>query len=182
MRLNQSLILQSYTMKTLVKRSSSKYLMLFLLLFLGTEFYAQYGYGGGGYGYGRGGYGYGRQRSAIPQADETPKKEEPKTAEELVDGEMPSITEALQLNDFETAVLSSVLKKYVQERIELSILKLSPEKTREAMEKITERQDEELKSGLPLEKYEAFVELQKNGVAKTIKNNKKKKKRKKDKT
>ncbi len=169
-------------MKTLVKRRSSKYLMLFLLLFTGTEFYAQYGYGGGGYGYGRGGYGYGRQRSAIPQAQETPKKEEPKTAEELVDGEMPSITKALELNEFETAVLSSVLKKYVQERIEAQILKLPPEKMREVYENITKRQDEELKAGLPLEKYEAFVELQKNGVAKTLKNKKKKKKRKKNKT
>ena len=168
-------------MKTLVKIRSSKYLMLFLLLFVGSEFYAQYGYGGAGYGYGRGGYGYGRQRSAIPQAQETPKKEEPKTAEELVDAEMPSITEALELNDFETAVLSSVLKKCVQERIEAQILKLPPEKMREVYENITKRQDEELKAGLPIEKYEAFVELQKNGVSKTLKK-KKKKKRKKDKT
>ena len=169
-------------MKTLVQRRGFKLLMLFFLLSAGTEIYAQYGYGSGGYGYGRGGYGYGRQRSAIPQANETPKKEEPKTAEELVDDEMPSIAEALELNDFEVAVLSSVLKKYVQERIEAQILKLPPEKMREVYEKITERQDEELKAGLPLEKYEAFVELQKNGVAKTIKNNKKKKKkRKKDK-
>lgn len=170
-------------MKNILKGSNGRYVLLFFLLLCGTEFYAQYGYGrgGGGYGYGRGGYG--RQRSTIPQATETPKKEEPKTASELVDDEMPSIAEALQLNDFEVAVLSSVLKKYVQERIELSILKLPPEKTREAMEKITERQDEELKAGLPLEKYEAFVELQKNGVAKTIKKNKKKKKkRKKDKS
>jgi hypothetical protein len=169
-------------MKTLIKGIGSKYILLLFLLFVGTEFYAQYGYGSGGYGYGRGGYGYGRQRSAIPQANETPKKEEPKTADEMVDDEMPAIAEALELNDFEVAVLSSVLKKYVQERIEAQILKLPPEKMREVYEKITERQDEELKAGLPLEKYEAFVELQKNGVAKTIKNNKKKKKkRKKDK-
>ena len=54
---------------------------------------------------------------------------------------------------------------------------------REVYDKITQRQDEELKASLPLEKYEAFVELQKNGVDKTIKKNKKEKKkqRKKDK-
>lgn len=171
-------------MKVLLKSSFTRTLVLLVLVLTASECYAQYGYGQqqGGYGYGRGGYGYGRQRSAVPRAQETPKKEDPKTAEQIVDGEMPSITEALQLNEFETAVLSSVLKKYVQERIEAQILKLPPEKMREVFEKITERQDEELKAGLPLEKYEAFVELQKNGVAKTIKNNKKKKKkRKKDK-
>ena len=49
---------------------------------------------------------------------------------------------------------------------------------REFYQKITKRQDEELKAGLPLEKYEAFVELQKNGVAKTIKKKKKEKRKK----
>ncbi|UWX56155.1 hypothetical protein NYZ99_07675 [Maribacter litopenaei] len=155
-------------------------LVMCFFLFLGAEVYSQYGYGNGGYGYGRG-YGYGSQRAAIPQAQATPKEEEPKTAEELVDGEMPGIKEALQLNDFETAILSSILKKYVQERIEARILKLEPEKMREVYENITLRQDEELKASLPLEKYEAFVELQKNGVDKTIKKNKKQKKKQKKK-
>ncbi len=160
---------------------------LFTLLLTGVELQAQYGYGGGGYGYGRGsgyggrGSGYGRGRSGIPQAQEPQKEPENLTAEEIVDNEMPSIAEALELNEFETAVLSSVLKKYVQERIEMQILKLTPDKMREKMEKITERQDEELKAGLPMEKYEAFVELQKNGVAKTNKEKKKKEKRKKKK-
>ena len=165
-------------MKKVVKSGSIKFFILLSILFTSSEIYAQYGYGGGGYGYGRGGYGYGRQRSTIPQAQETPKEPEPKTAEQLVDGEMPSLTEALDLNDFEQAVLSSVLKKYVQERIEAQILKLPPEKMREVYENITKRQDEELKAGLPLEKYEAFVALQKEGVAKTLKKKKKEKRKK----
>ena len=165
-------------MKKVVKSGSLKFLILLSILFTSSEIYAQYGYGGGGYGYGRGGYGYGRQRSSIPQAQETPKEPEPKTAEQLVDDEMPSITKALELNDFEQAVLSSVLKKYVQERIEAQILKLPPEKMREVYENITKRQDEELKAGLPLEKYEAFVALQKEGVAKTLKKKKKQKRKK----
>lgn len=164
-------------MNNTIKLNRFNVMIMTLFLFMGAEVYSQYGYGNGGYGYGRGGYGYGRQRSAIPQAQVTPKEEAPKTAEELVDGEMPSITEALQLNDFETAVLSSILKKYVQERIEAQILKLPPEKMREVYEKITLRQDDELKASLPLEKYEAFVELQKNGVEKTLKKKKKQKKK-----
>lgn len=157
--------------------------LLFILLFAAPIASAQYGYGNRGYGNGYGsgsgyGYGYGNQRSAIPQAQETQEAPEPKTAEELVDGEMPAITEALELNDFESAVLSSVLKKYVQQRIEMQILKLSPDKMREGMEKITVMQDEELKAGLPLEKYEAFVALQKNGIEKTKKEKKKQKKKK----
>ncbi|MFS4455729.1 hypothetical protein [Maribacter sp. 2304DJ31-5] len=170
-------------MKKIIKTGNLKFLPLLLLFFMGSECFAQYGYGRGGYGYGRGGYGYGRQRNPIPQAQAEPKAPEPKTAEQIVDAEMPSITEALGLNEFETAILSSVLKKYVQERIEAQILKLPPDKMRELYESITKRQDEELKAGLPLEKYEAFVALQKNGVSKTIKQKKKakKKKRKKDK-
>ena len=154
---------------------------LFTLLLTGVELQAQYGYGGGGYGYGGRGSGYGRGRSGIPQAQEPQKEPENLTAEEIVDNEMPKIAEALELNEFETAVLSSILKKYVQERIEMQILKLTPDKMREKMEKITERQDEELKAGLPMEKYEAFVELQKKGVAKTNKEKKKKEKKQKKK-
>ncbi|APQ18561.1 hypothetical protein [Maribacter hydrothermalis] len=166
-------------MKKKIKFSGVKFFMLLIILLGSSEIYAQYGYGNSGYGYGgRGNYGYGRQRSAIPQAQETQKEPEPKTAEQLVDGEMPGITEALGLNDFEQAVLSSVLKKYVQERIEARILKLPPEKMREVYENITKRQDEELKAGLPLEKYEAFVALQQDGVAKTIKKKKKEKRKK----
>ncbi|PKB00314.1 hypothetical protein B0O79_3775 [Flavobacteriaceae bacterium MAR_2009_75] len=152
---------------------------LFLALLLtGAELQAQYGYGGGGYGYGGGGYGYGRQRNAIPQVEHTPKEPEPKTAEQIVDGEMPKISETLELNEFESAVLSSILKKYVQKRIEMQILELTPEQMREGMEKITKAQDEELKAGLPLEKYEAFVDMQKKGLQKSQKEKKKERKRK----
>ncbi len=163
-----------------MKINKTYWVALFALLLTGVELQAQYGYGGGGYGYGGRGT-YGRGRSSIPQAQEPQKEPENLTAEEIVDKEMPAIAGALELNEFETAVLSSVLKKYVQERIEMQILKLSPDKMREKMEEITARQDEELKAGLPLEKYEAFVELQKNGVAKTNKEKKKKQKRKKKK-
>ena len=114
-------------------RINKTYLVaLFTLLLAGVELQAQYGYGGGGYGYGGGGYGYGnrgygygRGRSAIPQAQTPEKEPENLTAEEIVDNEMPAIASALELNEFETAVLSSVLKKYVQERIEMQILKLT---------------------------------------------------------
>ncbi|MDO6518008.1 hypothetical protein [Zobellia uliginosa] len=157
-------------------------ILLFVLLFTSPELVAQYGYGGGGYGYGGGGYGYGRQRSAIPQVQETPKAPEPKTAEQIVNDEMPGIAEALELNEFESAVMSSVLKKYLQKRIEMQILELSPEQMREGMEKITKAQDEELKAGLPIEKYEAFVEMQKKGLQKTQKEKKREKKRKKKKS
>lgn len=166
-----------------------KHLIVLFIILLGTsEIQAQYGYGGGGGGYGyggRGGYtgrgGNGRGRSAIPQADTQREAPKPKTAGEIVDGEMPKISETLGLDAFETAVLSTTLKKYVQERIELQILKLSPDKMREAYEKITLRQDEDLKAGLPLEKYEAFVKMQKDGVAKMQKEQKKAEKKRKKK-
>lgn len=141
------------------------------LLFLGTALHAQYGYGSGyGYGYGR--------HSAIPRAQEPVKEPEPLTAEQIVDNEMPMIAEALDLNDFEVAVLSSTLKKYVQQRIEMQILKLNNEQIIAGMERITAEQDKELKAGLPPEKYEAFVAMQKDGLHKTQKKLKKEKKKK----
>lgn len=60
----------------------------------------------------------------------------------------------------------------------MQILELTPEQMREGMEKITKAQDEELKAGLPLEKYEAFVEMQKKGIQKTRKEKKREKKKK----
>lgn len=149
---------------------SLKFIVTICVLFIGTEFYGQFNRGMNQRG------GFGRQ-SAVPRTQEPPQKEDPKTADELVDEQMPSITEALELNDFETAVMSSILKKYVQERIELQILKLPPEKMNEAFLKINERQTAELETSLPPEKYEAFVDLQKEGVSKTIKKKKKEKKR-----
>lgn len=144
------------------------------VLLIGTECYSQFGRGNQ-----RGAFG---RQSSIPRTQEPPPKEDPKTAEQLVDEQMPSLTEALDLNDFETAVMSSILKKYVQERIELQILKLPPEKMKEGFIKINERQTAELQTSLPPEKYDAFIDLQKEGISKTIKKKKKEKKRKKKKT
>ncbi|WP_445382311.1 hypothetical protein [Robiginitalea sp. IMCC43444] len=127
--------------------------------------------------FGRNGY-LGRQRTAIPRGPEPePKKPEPKTAEEMVEEEMPKLTEALELNDFEQAVVSSILTKYLKQRIELQILELPADKMRESLEKISINQSKELEEGLPVEKYEAFVDLQENGY--NSKKNKKKKKKKK---
>lgn len=138
---------------------------------------AQYGYGGygGGYGgYGYGGYGYGR--SAIPQADVQPKEEAPKTPEEIVDSEMPNIAEAIDLNEFESAVVGSILLKYMKKRQQLFLLKLDEEKTKEGMEAILKGQEQELRAGLPPEKYDAFVKLQTEGVKKVKRQKKKKNK------
>lgn len=173
-------------------KTNIKFLLFFFIVLLaGSEMQAQYGYGGGGGGYGYGGYGgYGGGRgrglgrgygSSIPQATTPTEAPKPKTAAEIVDGEMPAIAETLELDEFEKAVLSTTLKKYVQERIELQILKLPADKMREAYEKITIRQDEDLKAGLPIEKYEAFVKMQKEGVAKMQKEHKKAEKKRKKK-
>lgn len=155
-------------MKNKTKYFNLKFILTLCILFTGTEFYGQFGNS------------INNRRSSLPRTQEAPEKEDPKTAAELVDEQMPSIAEALELNDFEVAVMTSILKKYVQERIELQILKLPPEKMREGYLKINERQIEELQASLPPEKYSGFVGLQKNGVAKTIKY-KKKAKRKKEK-
>lgn len=142
---------------------------ILLTLALGTfsvsDLMAQYGYG----------YPYGRRQSTLPQVQQTPKKEEPPTAEEIVDGQMPSITEALGLNPFEEAVVRTTLLQSVQQRIELDILGLEPLKMQEEIEKIRKRQDEEIKLGLPEDKYNAYLELQEN----KFKSKKKKKKKKK---
>ncbi|QWX85448.1 hypothetical protein H0I23_07360 [Cellulophaga sp. HaHaR_3_176] len=159
-----------------MKISKKHLIAVIIFISVFTEIQAQYGNGyGNGYG-NSGGYG-GRQRSSIPQAESAPEKPEPLTAEQIVDSEMPNITEALGLNPFEEAIVRTTLTKSIQKRIELQILKLTPEKTREAIEKIGKEQDEELKSALPEDKYEAFVELQKNRFKEKKKKNKKKKKK-----
>jgi hypothetical protein len=58
--------------------------------------------------------------------------------------------------------------------LELQILKLEPEKTREEYKKIAKLQDEEIKAGLPEDKFKAYLELQKNRF-KTKRKKKKKK-------
>jgi len=72
---------------------------------------------GNGYGYLEDMVG---QRNSIPQAQETPKEPEKFNGRQIVGPrEMPSITEKLGLKTlFEEAVLSTTLKKYLQERIE----------------------------------------------------------------
>jgi len=143
--------------------------LVFVILFLGVvpDIQAQYNrtYGATG-----------RRRSIAPQSQEPREKAAPMTADEMVAAEMPNITEAISLNDFEQAVLTAILTKYVQQRIEVQILNLSPEKTREAYENINRKQDEELKASLPEEKYDALVEYQQNG-GKKVKSKKRKKKK-----
>ncbi|MEM8847268.1 MAG: hypothetical protein AAGD17_09225 [Bacteroidota bacterium] len=120
---------------------------------------------------------FGRQRSTVPQAQAPPQEPEPVTAEGLVDERMPSITEALELNPFEEAVVRTTLTKYVQKKLELQILQLEPKKMQEEYEKLGKLQNEELKAGLPEDKYQAYLELEKN----RFKAKKKKKKKKKNK-
>lgn len=156
----------SFIMKT--KRHF--FLSIFALVIAVSTSSAQYGYGYGNP------YSYGRQRSIVPQGPEPEKEVKPKTAEELVEIEMPKITEVLELNEFEQAVVSSILTKYVQQSIEMQILNLEPEKMREGMERIRKNQKAELKAGLPEEKYNALVDLQENGIKKAQKKKRKGKK------
>ncbi|MET1259196.1 hypothetical protein ABV409_07640 [Flagellimonas sp. DF-77] len=117
-----------------------------------------------------------RGGSVVPQVQTPPKEPEPKTADQLVDEQMPKIIENLELDPFEEAVMRSTLVKYVQKRMELQILKLEPQKMKEEFDKLSEQQNEELKAGLPEEKYLAYLDLQKNRFqAKKRKKRKKKK-------
>ncbi|MBT8208984.1 MAG: hypothetical protein KJP14_00485 [Eudoraea sp.] len=140
--------------------------LLFLALGISAELNAQVGYGNGYYG---------RQRSGIPRTPVEKKEPKPQTAEEIVAEQMPKISEELSLNDFEQAVVSSILTRYVEQRIQLQLLELSPEKMREGLEKIQKNQQAELKAGLPEEKFKALEEYQKNGYR--IKKKKKKKRK-----
>ena len=150
-------------------KTNKHYILALLLFLLAAPFAeAQYGYGSR----------YGRQRSSLPRGPEPKKETKPLTAEEIVAKEMPNIIEALELNEFEQAVVSSILTKSVQQRIELQLLELDADKTREAMEKIIENQKAELKAGLSEEKYNALVEYQENGFKKKKKKKKGKKKKK----
>lgn len=156
-----------------MKRIQTLVFLTFLMGMLSiNDLVAQYGYGSP--------YGnrYGRQRSMVPQAGptESKKDETPPTAEQIVDEQMPSITEALGLDPFEQAVVRTSLVQSVQQRIELQILQLEPLKMKEEVDKIEKRQNEELKAGLPEDKYNAFLELQEN----RFKPKKKKKRKKKD--
>ncbi len=118
----------------------------------------------------------GRRRLAPQTQAAPPEKAENLTAAEMVDAEMPKIREAIEFSEFEAAVLRSILTKYVQQRIEVQILNLGPEKTREAFETINLNQEEELKASLPEEKYNALKEYRDNG-GKRLKEKKRKKKK-----
>ena len=52
------------------------------------------------------------------------------------------------------------MTKYVQQRIELQILKLDPQKMKEQYVLIQENQENELQQSLPVDKFEAYMELQ----------------------
>lgn len=150
-----------------MKKTCTLFLLFILTGVGGTEaLMAQYGYGNR----------YGRQRSAVPQAQDNPKPPEPMTAEELVDERMPAITEALELNPFEEAIVQTTLVKYVQQRIELRILELEPNRMKEEMVKIGKNQEADLRAGLPEDKFNTYMELQENKF--NTKKMKKKKKRK----
>ena len=149
---------------------------LFIVLMASSEMQAQFG--NRGYGYNRGATG---RPSRLPQAQTPAEPPKPKTADELVDAQMPSLIEALELDAFETAIMSSILKKYVQERIEARILELPPEKMKEVYKKIAEKQDEELKASLPPEKYESFLKMREDGMGQTLRDKKKEEKKKKKK-
>lgn len=149
-------------------KKSIQILIPAVLLLFASSLEAQYGYGNR----------YGR-RTSIPQAQTPQKEPEPLTAEEYVEQRMPKIIEALELDPFEEAVVRTTLTKYVQKRMELQILKLEPKKMKEEFQKLQEQQDAEIKAGLPENKYEAYLALQKNQLKK--KRKKKKKKGKKDK-
>jgi hypothetical protein len=152
-----------------MKAAKNSLLSILVLLLGSTLAFAQYGYGYGNP------YSYGRQRSIVPQGPDEPVKEaKPKTADEIVASEMPRITEVLELNEFEQAVVTSILTRSVQQSIELQILDPGPEKLREGLEKIQKNQREELQAGLPEDKYNKLVDLQDNGY-KNIKKKKKKK-------
>lgn len=142
--------------------------LILILLAVAPTLSAQFGYNNR--------FGNGRGQRVAPRAQTTPERPDPLTAEEIVELEMPKITEALKLNDFEQAVVSSILVKHVKQRLQLRLLDLEPEKARESAEKIGKSQDEELKAGLPEEKYLAFKELEEDGFKKKKKKKKKSKK------
>ena len=145
---------------------------IFCFLILGiTNVEAQY----------RRGYPYsGRQGSIVPQAHDPAPEPKNLTAEEMVEKQMPKITEAAELNDFEQAVVASILTKSFQQTIELQILELDANTTKEKLQQIKKNQEEELKAGLPEEKFNIIMDIQEKGFNKAKKKKKKKKKKNKE--
>lgn len=132
--------------------------------------------------FGRNTNNYGRRTnngpSTIPRGPSGTKEKEPQTAEQLVDDQMPNIIETLGLDPFEQAVVRTSLVSFAQKVIEMQILKLEPETLQEEFKRLKKIRNEELKAGLPTEKYESFVELSENNFRPV----KKKKRKKKNKT
>ena len=151
-------------MKTILKP-----LLFLAFMAICLESYGQFGMGN----MGRDPYS-GRRKSLAPQEPMRQDKPENLTAEQIVDIQMPSLTETLGLSVFEQAVVRTILVNSIQKSIELQLLKLDQEKTKEVIERIQKEQDEALKTGLPLDKYEAFVVLQEEGFKKPKKKKKKK--------
>lgn len=130
-------------------------------------------------GMGMGGMRNGRMGgSVVPQAETPPAEPEKLTADQAVDAEMPKITETLELDPFEEAVVRSILVRNVQKRMELQILNLEPQKMREGYQKLIKEQDEELKESLTPEKYQLYLEMRDNPEKTRRKQKKKKKKNK----
>lgn len=90
----------------------------------------------------------------------------PKTPEEIVDAQLPSISESLELDPFEEAVVRTSLIKSVQKTKELEILQLEQSEKQEAVEKIYKQLNTDLREGLSKEKYDAFTSLQKKSSKK----------------
>lgn len=144
-------------MKTLIRLHRILTGFLLLALYLGFPQLAQAQFVNNGMGVRDNG-------SMRPNIQTTPREEEPKTAEEIIEEFMPSLTETLELNEFEKAVLQTTLLKYLKKRMEIGILELPPDQAREAHEKINKEEAEELKNGLSEEKYQEFMELRKEGA------------------
>ncbi len=105
------------------------------------------------------------------------RQEEPKTAEEMIDIMMPKISESLQLNDFDGAVMRTILLKYMKKRLELRILDLPDERTRELLGQILKEEDAELKGSLSAEVYEGYKKISEEGLNWKKKEEKEKKKK-----
>jgi len=105
------------------------------------------------------------------------RQEEPKTAEEMIDIMMPKISESLKLNDFDEAVMRAILLKYMKKRLELRILELPDERTREILGQILKEEDAELRSSLSLEVYEGYKKISEEGLNWKKKEEKEKKKK-----
>lgn len=124
-------------------------------------------------------YGYGR-RSAVPNTPTPQKKQEPPTAEEIVDLQMDRLTEDLGLDVFEQAVVKTIMVKYVKKRLDLQHQQLDAREVREVLDDLQQQQDNEFKTSLSPEKYEKYMSLRESNSKK--KKRKKKKKKDKDKT